>query len=82
MASALMQDARRCAREAGASLMLISGGRGLYHRLGYVTVGRFLRYQWSAGELHGIMLPGITLTGCRPEELPEFLTLVAYDRLP
>ncbi len=41
IAGALMEDARRHAVEQGASLMLISGGRGLYHRLGYVEVGVF-----------------------------------------
>src|SRR5205085_12236425 len=35
----------------GASLMLISGGRGLYHRLGYVEVGRFVVYRAPAGPL-------------------------------
>src|SRR5262249_9549615 len=42
-ASALMEDAARHSRAQGAQLMLISGGRGLYHRLGYVTVGEFRR---------------------------------------
>lgn len=50
LASRLMADARRCAVEQGASLMLISGGRGLYHRLGYVEVGSFQRYSVPAGE--------------------------------
>src|SRR5436305_682298 len=44
LASTLMADAARHARGMGAALLLISGGRGLYHRLGYVTVGRFDRY--------------------------------------
>jgi GNAT superfamily N-acetyltransferase len=74
-ASALMADARRQARESGASLMLISGGRGLYHRLGYVNVGRFDRYQLGAGELHGAGNPGITLTEYREEDLPALAAL-------
>jgi GNAT superfamily N-acetyltransferase len=45
LASRLMEDARGHALAHGADLMLISGGRGLYHRLGYVTVGRFPRYR-------------------------------------
>jgi GNAT superfamily N-acetyltransferase len=49
LATALMEDARRHAVERGASLMLISGGRGLYHRLGYVEVGSFLKYTLPAG---------------------------------
>ena len=74
-ASALMADARRQACASGASLMLISGGRGLYHRLGYVNVGCFERYQLGAGELHGLGNPGITLTGYREEDLPGLATL-------
>lgn len=50
LASQLMELARRRAKEAGASLMLISGTRGLYHRLGYVEVGDFRRYTAPAGE--------------------------------
>ncbi len=41
IASRLMEDATRHAVERGASLMLISGTRGLYRRLGYVEVGCF-----------------------------------------
>jgi GNAT superfamily N-acetyltransferase len=45
LASRLMEEARRHAVQQGASLMLISGGRGLYIRLGYVQVGSFLSHQ-------------------------------------
>jgi len=51
IASRLMEDARRRAVEQGASLMLISGGRGLYHRLGYVEVGAFERTTIPAGDV-------------------------------
>jgi predicted N-acetyltransferase YhbS len=74
-ASALMEDARRHAREQGACLMLISGGRGLYHRLGYFTVGCFHRYQWSAAQLRGVEVPGIELSGFREEELEAIVAL-------
>src|SRR5205085_1329432 len=50
-ASALMADAAQHARSCGAQLMLISGGRGLYHRLGYVTVGEFRRTSISEAGL-------------------------------
>jgi len=43
LASKLMADARQHAIDHGASLMLISGTRGLYRRLGYVEVGSFRR---------------------------------------
>jgi predicted N-acetyltransferase YhbS len=50
LASRLMADARAHAVAQGADLMLISGGRGLYHRLGYVTVGRFPHTHVPAGD--------------------------------
>src|SRR5437867_2921067 len=49
LGSELMADAAAHSRAQGASLMLNSGGRGLYHRLGYVTVGRFTSHQAPAG---------------------------------
>jgi predicted N-acetyltransferase YhbS len=49
LASELMRDAAAHSLEQGAVLMLISGGRGLYHRLGYVSVGRFLVYETGPG---------------------------------
>jgi len=55
MASALMEDARRHSILHGASLMLISGTRGLYHRLGYVQVGRFLSVIAPAGAGGGVL---------------------------
>ena len=50
-ASQLMDDSRQHSIQQGASLMLISGGRGLYHRLGYVEVGEFDEYGAPAGDL-------------------------------
>lgn len=50
LAGQLMANARRLAVQSGASLMLISGGRGLYRRLGYVDVGDFRTYTAPAGE--------------------------------
>ena len=52
-ASRLMALAREQAVRSGASLMLISGLRGLYHRLGYVQVGDFRNYSIPAA-------PGVT----------------------
>lgn len=48
LASDLMADARRHAVDQGASLMLISGTRGLYRRLGYAEVGAFRRLMFQA----------------------------------
>jgi predicted N-acetyltransferase YhbS len=75
LASALMEDARRYARERGAGLMLISGGRGLYHRLGYVTVGCFQRYEVTPADLNGAGVPGIELSGYREQALAEVVAL-------
>lgn len=52
IASRLMANAREQAVRCGASLMLISGLRGLYHRLGYVQVGEFRAYTVPAGSQH------------------------------
>jgi GNAT superfamily N-acetyltransferase len=79
LASALMEDARRYALGHGASLMLISGGRGLYHRLGYVTIGRFHRYRLDAERLHGLRVPGVEVAGHRPEELPQIAALYQLE---
>jgi predicted N-acetyltransferase YhbS len=70
MASALMEDARIHSRARGASLMLISGGRGLYHRLGYVTVGRFTGHRAAAGPA-----VGVTIAPMAAEELAVVIAL-------
>jgi predicted N-acetyltransferase YhbS len=70
LASALMADARRYARQCGASLLLISGGRGLYHRLGYVTVGRFERYQLTAEQIGTGTTPTMELSTHEASDLP------------
>lgn len=71
IASRLMEDARRHAVEQGASLMLISGGRGLYHRLGYVQVGYFQRYHVPAGEPEA----GFQVTEFHQDDLPAIISL-------
>lgn len=75
LASRLMADARAHAVTSGADLMLISGGRGLYHRLGYVTVGRFSRYQVSSKETSA----AVEVAECRPEDLAAVRALHAGE---
>jgi len=75
LASALMEDARRYAREQGASLMLISGGRGLYRRLGYSDAGRFVNYQLQDSQLQGLDPQGLELSGYKEEDLPAVAAL-------
>lgn len=71
LASRLMADARQHSRERGASLMLISGGRGLYHRLGYVQVGAYRSYTITAGAVR----QGLQLDLFHPGDLPELVAL-------
>jgi predicted N-acetyltransferase YhbS len=70
LATRLMHDARDHARTQGVSLLLISGGRGLYQRLGYVETGRFTTTAVPAGEVGSVR--------CRlaePADLPAVIAL-------
>lgn len=78
-ASLLMEDARTLALGEGAVLMLISGGRGLYHRLGYVNVGEFHRFRAAADRLPALP-SGLHLAACGPEQIPALVDL--YQRRP
>ena len=71
LASRLMTDAREHAVRDGASLMLISGLRGLYHRLGYVQVGDFRRFEIPAGEPD----PQVTVDLLDDPDLPAVVRL-------
>jgi predicted N-acetyltransferase YhbS len=71
LASQLMDDARRRSLEEGVSLMLISGSRGLYHRLGYVQVGCFHIYTVPAGETD----PDFSITEFEDDDLPALVGL-------
>jgi predicted N-acetyltransferase YhbS len=76
LASRLMEDARAHAIAHGAELMLISGGRGLYHRLGYVEAGRFPRYRAPAGASSA----AVSVTEYTAADLPAVMAL--YEREP
>jgi GNAT superfamily N-acetyltransferase len=81
-ASALMADAATYSRAQGAQLMLISGGRGLYHRLGYVTVGEFRRVvvpQESSGASSGP--DGFTVTPFQPSDLDAVMAIHQGERV-
>lgn len=71
IASQLMANAREQAVRSGASLMLISGLRGLYHRLGYVQVGEFRAYTVPAGSPN----PELTVDLMKEADLPSFVRL-------
>ncbi|NLC59113.1 MAG: GNAT family N-acetyltransferase [Armatimonadetes bacterium] len=78
-ASALMEDARTLALGEGAVLMLISGGRGLYHRLGYVTVGAFSGFSAGLDQLPELPA-GLHVAPCGPEHIPALIGL--YQQRP
>ena len=80
LATQLMLDAARRLEERGADLMLISGGRGLYRRLGACPFGRvgrfqFLRDDWKIGAGDGL-----EVNPFEPEVMTELITI--YQREP
>lgn len=70
-ASQLMANAREQAIRQRASLMLISGLRGLYHRLGYVQVGDFRSYTVPATFLDAT----VEAEAMTPADLPALIRL-------
>jgi len=71
LASRLLAQARQAARGERASLMLISGDRGLYRRQGYVEVGCFHAYSVPAGPRDATY----GLSAFRDEDLPSVMAL-------
>lgn len=71
LATRLMDDARNHAIAGGASLMLISGDRGLYKRLGYVETGVFEAYTIPSGPVS----PDVMASSFRNEDLPALIRL-------
>jgi predicted N-acetyltransferase YhbS len=71
IASRLMADAKAHAVSQGASLMLISGLRGLYHRLGYVEVGDFRCFSIPAGSPD----PALAVDPLEDADLPAVVRL-------
>jgi GNAT superfamily N-acetyltransferase len=51
LATRLLENARRRALGHGCDLFLISGGRGLYRRQGYVDAGQYVHITVTAGSL-------------------------------
>jgi hypothetical protein len=81
-ASALMADAAEYSRAQGAQLMLISGGRGLYHRLGYVTVGEFRRVVVQGDSADPTLRGGdLTVTPFEPADLDAVMGIHRAERV-
>jgi predicted N-acetyltransferase YhbS len=85
LATELMEDARRKALSDGADLFLISGGRGLYRRLGYVDVGSYHVYRIERSRLPAG--DGYSVRPWRPEDVPALTAIhsaepVRFARAP
>jgi len=81
-ASALMADAAEYSRAQGAQLMLISGGRGLYHRLGYVTVGEFRRVVVQADDARSTEgADGVTVSPFQPADMDAVMAIHRNERV-
>ncbi len=72
LATRLMEDARRKALADGVDMLLVSGGRSLYRRLGYVDVGGYVHY-----EVRGRVpeSPRYELRPWRPDDVPALLAM-------
>ncbi|MBW3625531.1 MAG: GNAT family N-acetyltransferase [Armatimonadetes bacterium] len=75
-AGALMEDATAFALQQKCQLMLISGDRPLYRRLGAVRPGRFTRIEVAVADLP----PGYSLDRAGEADIPELIRL--YQREP
>lgn len=73
LATQLMEDARRKALADGVDIFLISGGRGLYRRLGYVDVGTYYVATVSRKKLP--RRGRYVLRPWEPEDLPAMIRI-------
>lgn len=73
LATRLMEDARRKALADRVEVLLVSGGRSLYRRLGYVDVGGYLHCE--VGRRRGPERGRYELRPWRPADLPALQAL-------
>jgi len=78
-ATALMQDAVAHSRANGCSLMLISGSRGLYHRMGAVNLTAFLKCRIPANSVPPVA-GAIKVSPAEEKDIPLLSQL--YQREP
>jgi len=85
LATQLMEDARKKALSDGVDVFLISGGRGLYRRLGYVNVGTYYACTVSRKSLPSS--GAYTVRPWQPEDVPALVRIhsaepVRFSRTP
>ncbi|HID95748.1 MAG TPA: GNAT family N-acetyltransferase [Candidatus Latescibacteria bacterium] len=80
LASKLLIDAFARIEEAGGSLILISGGRGLYRRNGCVPVSRATHFEIPRSFATKKADPKLVLKAFKPDEIPTVSAL--YRREP
>lgn len=78
LATKLMEDAFVHSRRRGAALMLVSGGRGLYRRLGCVTAAEFWKYRLA--KTTAAKREKVKIRRARERDLPLLVAL--YRREP
>jgi predicted N-acetyltransferase YhbS len=77
LATRLMDDAQAKALEAGCDVLLISGSRGLYQRLGFVNVGGYTVYTVERGSVPKGR--GYSLRAWALEDLPALTRIHAAE---
>jgi GNAT superfamily N-acetyltransferase len=85
----LMDDCVELAREEGAAILLISGGRGLYRRMGCIDAGEYRTVAIGRGDASRASppFPGSRVREWQEEDLPHLTALqkrepVRFERSP
>jgi len=78
-ATQLLGDAERVMRREAVDLVLVSGGRGLYTRNGYVPVGRCLAFNAGCPPPRDGRVSGMAVRTFRPRDLAAFARLSAGE---
>jgi GNAT superfamily N-acetyltransferase len=79
-AAALMEDATARALEEGVSLLLVSGGRGLYRRMGCVDAGLYSVYRLERDHAVPPVIP-CAVSEWTAEDLPDLMRLHQAERV-
>ncbi|MGQ9514885.1 MAG: GNAT family N-acetyltransferase [Thermoproteota archaeon] len=74
LATILLEDATRKAVQKGASLMLISGNRGLYRRLGCVDAGIYKWYAINKSQVN-TLVGDLTLRKYKEDDISDIVKL-------